>query len=191
MSTPTLPLTLKPSGQAKLKTAVFAVLGAFIIYANIFLWTNEIAVGNAEGDTGAPMPLPIKLLITALSGIIIFGCARILWVLVPMLFGKRPAAVITERGIESTYIQINLFAFNTLARVNVIPWEALTVVPAPGGKPTVDVFFRINENKIPPECASKLVRKALGSADFFSLFISCHADLNGEQADIVRKLAEK
>lgn len=190
MSTPTLPIKAKASSQAKIKVVLFGIIGLFLAVAAVYLWTMDITVAGDDPQSATPMSLPMKLLLTAVAALVAFGCFRTLWVLLPMLVGKRPAAVITERGIESAYIGVNMFAFTTLAPVKLIPWAALKHAPqpsgglAPGG--ACEVYFRIRASVINDQCGSKAVQRVLKNIESSTLSITLHIALTAEEAQLVR-----
>ncbi|MBE6559374.1 MAG: hypothetical protein E7661_10260 [Ruminococcaceae bacterium] len=190
MSTPSFPIKAKASTQAKIKVILFGIIGLVLAFGAVYLWTADITMGGSETQTGEPMSIPLKVLISAVAALVAFGCFRMLWILIPMLAGKRPAATITERGIESAYVGINLFAFTTLAKVNLIPWAALKHAPAPSNirssGATEEVYFRIRASAITPECGSKTVQRALKNMESSTLSITFHMALTPEEAALVR-----
>jgi len=190
MSIPTLPIKARASTQAKIKVVLFGIIGLFLAFAAVYLWMTDITVGGSNTQATEPMSPSVKLLITAVAALVAFGCFRMLWFLVPMLAGKRPAAIITERGIESAYIGINLFAFTTLAKVNLIPWAALKLAPHPAGQQaestSAEVYFRIRAAAINDECGSKAVQKMLKNMESSTLSITLHMALTVEEAALVR-----
>ncbi len=195
MSMPTLPIKAKASSQAKIKVVLFGIIGVFLAVAAVYLWMIDVTIGGSDTQPGEPMSFSMKLIISAVAALVAFGCFRMLWILVPMIAGKRPAATISERGIEDTYLMLNLFAFSTLVHVNVIPWSALVLVSHPAGQQAEassgEVHFRIKASAITDECGSKTVRKALKNAESTTLSIAFHMSLTLEEAALVRSLMSK
>ena len=194
MSTPTLPIKAQASSQAKIKVILFGIIGFFLLFGAVYLWTTDITVATGDGDATQPMSLPLKLTITAVIALVTAGCFYMLWVLIPILAGKRPAAVITERGIESAYLSINLFAFTTVMRARVIPWAALKQLPPPSharASATSEIYFRIRASAVTDECGSKTLQRALKNMESSTLSIALHMDLSPEEADLVRTLMPK
>lgn len=192
---PQLPIKAKASVQAKIKVVLFGIIGLFLAFAAVYLWMIDITVGGSDTQAGEPMSAPLKLLITAVAALVAFGCFRMLWILIPMISGKCPAAIITERGIENAYISINLFAFTTLSRVKLIPWSALMLTPYSAGRSAEtnasEVYFRIKASAIHDECGSKMVQRVLKNIDGATLSIAFHMSLTSEEADLVRSLMSK
>ncbi len=194
MSTPTLPLKVKASSQAKIKVVLFGIIGLFLLFGVAYLWLANITVATDDGQASEPMSFPLKLTLSAIMALVAVGCFRMLWVLIPMLAGKRPAAIITERGIESAYLSVNLFAFTTVVRANVIPWAALKQLPAPSharAASDAEVYFRIRASAVTDQCGSKTVQRALKNMESSTLSISLHIALTPEEAALVRTYMPK
>lgn len=194
MSSPTLPFNAKPSSQAKIKVVLFGIIGLFLVFGAVYLFLANITVASADGQTVEPMSLPFKLLLSAVMLLVAGGCFRMLWVLIPVLIGKRPAAIITERGIESAYLSVNLFAFTTVVRAHVIPWAALKQLPSPShthAAANTDVHFRIRASAVTEQCGSKTVQRALKNMESSTLSIALHISLTPEETALVRTLMPK
>lgn len=195
MSTITLPFKAKASSQAIIKVVLFGIIGVFLAIAAVYLWMIDVTVGGSDTAPGEPMSASIELIISAVAAVVAFGCFRMLWILLPMIAGKRPAATVTERGIENTYFMLNVFAFSTLVRVELIPWSALKLVPHPAGKQAEatshEVHFRVKASAITDECGSKLAQKALKNMENTTLSIAFHMSLTLEEAALVRSLMSK
>lgn len=190
-----LPIKAKASTQAKIKVVLFGIIGLFLAFAAVYLWMIDVTVGGSDTQPGEPMPVSAKLIITVVAAVVAVGCFRMLWILIPMIAGKRPSATVTERGIEDTYIMINLFAFSTLFHVKIIPWSALVLTPHPAGQQTestsCEVYFRIKTSAITDECGSKTVQRVLKNIDGSTLSIAFHMSLTPEEASLVRSLMSK
>ncbi len=194
MSTPILPIKAKASSQAKIKVALFGIIGSLLLFGAIYLWVANITVASSDGQADEPMSFPLKLTLSALMALVAVGCFRTLWVLIPMLAGKRPAAIITERGIESAYLSVNLFAFTTVVRARIIPWAAFKQLPSPTRTHVTadaEVYFRIRASAVTDQCGSKTVQRALKNMDSSTLSISLHISLSSEEAALVRTLMPK
>ena len=195
MSVPTLPIKARASTQAKIKVVLFGIIGVFLAIAAVYLWMIDVTVGGSDTEASEPMSASMKLLISAVAALVAFGCLRMLWILLPMIAGKRPAATVTERGIEDTYLMLNLFAFSTLIHVNVIPWSALVLVSHPAGQQaeatSYEVHFRVKASAITDECGSKTAQKVLKNMESTTLSIAFHMSLTLEEAALVRSLMSK
>lgn len=193
MSTPTLPIKAKASSQAKIKVVLFGIIGLFLLFGAVYLLMSDITVATGDGDATQPMSLPLKLTLAAVMTLVAAGCFYMLWVLIPMLAGKRPAAVITERGIESVYLSVNFFAFTTVVRAKLIPWTALKQLPSPSHARNAanEIYFRIRASAVTDACGSKTVQRTLKNMESSTLSIALHMDLSPEEADLVRTLMPK
>ncbi len=180
MSTPTLPLKLKASSQAKIKTIAFLPATVLCLFCLPSLVLNDLELGLAVQLIG------ILLFVLLLAS----GC-QVLWTLIPMLAGKRPAAVITERGIESTYIQVKVLTLPFLLPVKIIPWSAVTVL-SDLSQDRADLTFEIDGSHLPNDCGSSTVKNALKREDqYYTFSIAFHAAMTPEEAELVRSLASK
>lgn len=195
MSTTTLPIKAKASSQALIKVVLFGIIGVFLAISAVYLWMINVTVGGSDTEPGEPMSVSMKLIISAVAALVAFGCFRMLWILFPMITGKRPSATVTEQGIEDTYIMLNFLAFSTLIHVDLIPWSALKLKSHPAGQhmdaSSCEVFFGIKASAITEECGSKIARKALKSMEHATLSIAFHMSLSLEEAALVRSLMSK
>lgn len=180
MSNPTLPIKLKASGQAKIKVIAFLPATVLCLFCLPSLVINDLELGLAVQLIG------ILLFVLLLAS----GC-QVLCVLIPMLAGKRPAAIITERGIESTYIQVKVLTLPFLLPVKIIPWSAVKLLSnLPEG--TADLSFEIDGSRLPDHCGSPAVKRALKREEqYYTLSITFHAAMTPEEAELARSLASK
>lgn len=180
MSPPTLPLKLKASSQAKIKAIAFLPATVLCLFCMPSLILDDLELGPA-----------VQLIGILLFALLFASGCQVLWTLIPMLAGKRPAAVITERGIESTYIQVKVMTLPFLLHVKCIPWSAVTVL-SDLSKDRADLTFEIDGSRLPDDCGSPTVKNALRRKEqYYTLSITFHAAMTPEEAELVRSLASK
>lgn len=183
----TLPLRLKASSHAKTKAAVFVILTLLITAFLALMWIPALATAFGFVAKLQATDPTVKWLLTILTGFLAVGCLQVLGVLFPILVGARPAVTVTERGLEGFHVQVNFLVFNLLLPVRVIPWEALKLAPATNGQSNTDVCFTVKAKALPQDCASGAVKRTLKNAPFFSLSVSCHAEVTPAAAQLIRE----
>lgn len=187
MSSLSFPLRLKASGHAKTKATVFVLLVILIALLMAALWVPALATVFTFVAKLQATDATVKWLLTILTSFLAVGCIQVLSVLLPIIAGARAAVTVTERGLENLYVQVNFLAFNLLLPVRVIPWEALKLAPTTSGQNTTDVCFTIIAKALPADCASASVKRTLKNAPFFSLSVSCHAEMTAQEAQLIRE----
>lgn len=188
MPIPTLPLKLKASGHAKTKTTVFVILTLLIAAFLVLLWVPALSTTFAFVAKLQATAPSVKWLLTILTGLLAIGCCQVLGVLFPILMGARPAVTVTDRGLERFHVQVNFLVFNLLLPVRVIPWTALKLAPSANSQGNnADICFTVKPQALPEDCASSIVKRTLKNTPFFSLSVSCHAEVTPQEAQMIRE----
>lgn len=127
--------------RGKLFTLLFTGFFLILLYGVWFVATQTIT-----DEAGNEISSWLLVLLACLAAIVAGGCGNIALRMLPRLSRKRGYMTLTDRGIEDTLVVFNLFAFWTVLRVRLIPWEAVRSVEDAEGV----LSLQLDVRRLPP-----------------------------------------
>ena len=127
---------------------LFTLFACIITYGVYFICAHTVLI-----EDGVPMPAGEKSFFVTVEIVVGLGIWKLVLSLWKRILTGTEAMVLTEAGVENTFIIIGVLAFWTTVNIRFIPWSAL--IPNRPGTGA----YKINTDKLPSDMGK--VKKSL------------------------------